>query len=534
MDYKKLFKELSEIRQPVWIFFVLTLFLTTAFFINFQTLDIYDPDSFYHIRHSWLLRENGIFNTDFPWTQYSMIKELGADLWYGFHLLLMPFTFFDDLTLGIKFSGVFITFSVLSGLYIAFRNLKIRYSEFWPIFFVFLNYQMTLRMAMTRPHPLSLMLSILIFSFLIRGSSWWVFIFSVILAWIHSSLFWLPFVSAFFIILFKFLADRKIDWSKITALIGGIALGLLARPHPIGNLKLVYIQVIELYKVKGSILASTIGTELQPPYWTGLGNVILPILILLGVSFAILIKTALAREQIVKDKKIAILSSLSMVFVSILMFIDTRRAIDLISVYAVMLSASVLTYYLSKTRLDMSSERSRIMVFLALLFAFFTMYNSVRIFQKTEIPRAIKRLRFEGPAVWLRDNTHPGDIVFHPQWDQFPSLFFWNQSNYFINGMDPIFLYKYRPDLYWKIYYITRKDMAGLTCGVENCGPDDNIELVYDVLVNDFKASYVFTRRLSNPRFLEYLEADTGHFKKVYDQELSVIFKILLNSGAKK
>ena len=92
--------------------------------------------------------------------------------------------------------------------------------------------------------------------------------------------------------------------------------------------------------------------------------------------------------------------------------------------------------------------------------------------------------------------------------------------------MDPIFLYKYDPALYWEIFYIFSKDMAGLTCNSIVCGPD-KIEPVYDVLVKNFKASYVFVRKVANPRFREYLESDKKHFEKVYDQGSSLIYKVL-------
>ena len=112
-------------------------------------------------------------------------------------------------------------------------------------------------------------------------------------------------------------------------------------------------------------------------------------------------------------------------------------------------------------------------------------------------------------------------------------LFFWDQHNYYINGMDPVFLYAYNPSLHWKIFYMFRKDMGGLTCGSISCGPNQ-IESVYDVLVKDFRASYVFLRKTNNARFRAYLETDKKHFEKVYDEGSSVIYKVLPPTQQKK
>src|SRR5262245_12903471 len=54
------------------------------------------PDSFYHIRHAGLYWTAGLFQSEFPWVEYSVIRLCASDLWYGFHLLLAPFTATGD------------------------------------------------------------------------------------------------------------------------------------------------------------------------------------------------------------------------------------------------------------------------------------------------------------------------------------------------------------------------------------------------------------------------------------------------------
>ena len=50
-----------------------------------------DLDSFYHIGHALAYLEGSVFDTSLPWATQSIIGDMGGDLWWGFHVLLMPF-----------------------------------------------------------------------------------------------------------------------------------------------------------------------------------------------------------------------------------------------------------------------------------------------------------------------------------------------------------------------------------------------------------------------------------------------------------
>ena len=102
-----------------WIIALVTFLIVSAVF-QLLSPNIYDPDSFYHIRHAWLYKTSGFFNSSFPWVQYSVINKYQADIWYGFHILLTPLTFFNDLVFGIKLGAFLITTAVLFSFYIVF------------------------------------------------------------------------------------------------------------------------------------------------------------------------------------------------------------------------------------------------------------------------------------------------------------------------------------------------------------------------------------------------------------------------------
>ena len=56
-----------------------------------------------------------------------------------------------------------------------------------------------------------------------------------------------------------------------------------------------------------------------------------------------------------------------------------------------------------------------------------------------------------GASAWLADHTPAGSLVFNTDWVEFPELFYYDQRNVYVTGLDPRYLYDAEPDL-WKVY----------------------------------------------------------------------------------
>ena len=75
-------------------------------------------------------------------------------------------------------------------------------------------------------------------------------------------------------------------------------------------------------------------------------------------------------------------------------------------------------------------------------------------------------------------------------------LFFYNDYNSYIVGMDPSFLYLYEPRLYWQWYSIGW--VGGVVCSSKEacykrnyCAPDDDLK-IHDAIINNFKSHFIF------------------------------------------
>jgi hypothetical protein len=117
------------------------------------------------------------------------------------------------------------------------------------------------------------------------------------------------------------------------------------------------------------------------------------------------------------------------------------------------------------------------------------------------------------PAIWLKENSNPGDIVFNVHWSNFSPLFFWNQKNYYVGGLDPIFQYAYNSSLYWKFHYLSADQVTKKTCGATACTVS-MLEDTHEVLKRDFNAKYILLTKTQNPAVHQWLEGDRRFDKK--------------------
>ncbi|MEK7501243.1 MAG: hypothetical protein AAB642_03930, partial [Patescibacteria group bacterium] len=221
----------------------------------------------------------------------------------------------------------------------------------------------------------------------------------------------------------------------------------------------------------------------------------------------------------------------SLVVSTIFLFVSAfvaRRSYDIFAGFCVIASASALTLYLNNGRIikrGTAYQKLRRIIISSLIIIFgFLGLNSVPVFIKYNenawVPTHLKE-----SSLWLKENSQPGEIVFHTSWDQFGSLFFWNQQNYYINGMDPIFMYEYNPSLYWKQHFMFTTDSAHhQTCGKIRCTQEE-VEDTAAALANDFKASYVVLRKAQNPKTYFYWVKE-NKFPLVFENKSEAVFKI--------
>ncbi len=514
-----------------WILGVACFFTLAALF-HFLTLNISDADSFYHIRHAWLYRTEGLFQSEFPWVTASVISSLASDLWYGFHLLLIPFTYTSDLIVGIKIAGVFLTAVTLLIFYLTLKKLLIAFPMFWTLLLFFATPDLNFRLTMTRPHLLTLALSTALIYFLSSPRSLIaIFLSSAALIFFHLALGWLPVLIFIVITAVKLFLRYRFEWRQLVAFILGGLLGITLRPNFLNALKLAYIQVVDLLREKLKELPIRIGAELKSVDWSIFFYQMLPVLLLLTAAAIILVILLRKRrfQNMQELMRIALAASLilSIIF-GILTGFVARRSMDLWVAYSLIFIGLVFTHFRNQTNF---LADYRWLIYGAPLLVIAVMPFNALHFASLYHRQAIAPDKFKEVSLWLKENARAGEVVFNLHWDNFPMLFFWNQKNYYINGMDPIFEYAFNQGLYWKNYFLDvdtfyLRDGKGYTCPQVRC-TDELTVPIYETLKNDFKASYVFIEQRRNPKFYSYLENESLFQKLFETNKKEAVFKIL-------
>ncbi|NIM07189.1 MAG: hypothetical protein GTN69_07295 [Armatimonadetes bacterium] len=508
----------------------LILFAITAIaastYVNRISSNIPDFDFFYHLRHASLYVSDGLFMKEFPWATYSIINRFAADIWYGFHLLLIPITLFPDPNSQIKATPVFILALFLLLFYLAARHSRFSYPYFWPFFLLFSAAVFVERLVQARPHVLSMGLTALLFSFIISGSIWGVFFVSLALTFFHLTFLWLAILIAVLITIVKLRTERTFEWRKPAVMILGLLAGWLVRPNPIGAAKILYVQTFQLVLEKGKGLAG-FGTELSRLEPKALILLSPFILIWLVVALISLIGVLLRRAELPAKKRTLLWSSL---LLSLLFFATTllvyQRTIDQWSLFAAIFIACGFTCFLAPKDLKSRQPFGRKMRIittsvLALFFAAMIWATNHSYTLYIRSPRAAHTYRLKPGARWLKDHARPGEIVFHAHWDLFADLFYWNPQNRYIGGMDPIFQYAYDPDLYWKARHLATNELGARTCGMMDI-KGARLEDTYTVLRRDFQASYLLVQKYRTPSLYSYAREDPRFVLGFYDGRMAI------------
>lgn len=466
-----------------------------------------DMDGYYHLRHAWLYGTLGPWLHEFPWVECSAIHDQGADLWYGFHVLLIPLTWLSDLVLALRAGAVAVTLASLLAVHAAVRRLDAAWPIVWTLLFAFGSADLSFRLTMLRPHPLSLGLCLWLFALLAgpRPARWPALLaVSALLAWIHLALAWIPGLVLAAASAERLARERRWpDPAQALAVAGGTALGALARPNPAGALRLAWIQVVEVQRAK-SQGALQVGHELVPLDLGTFAGQLSPLLILLLAGAALIWGCGRAERRAARWSGFA----LALAFLA-LACASARRATELFIGFAVLSLAGAVTAGRRLAPRALPALAAAAVALLAL--RAWPVAREYRRFVAQPFAFAPECMR--GAATWLAAHAAPDEVALNVHWDRFAQLFFWNPRNRYVNGMDPIFEYAHDPRLCLAHELLAHDAAEGIATDLRA------------VVRRGFGASYVVTERSRTPRLVERLAHEPG-FEPVFDGGDEVVFRV--------
>lgn len=522
----------------------LVIFLISL--IIFSYLQFYngivDPDAFYHVKLTQLMSQQGLV-TDFPWMQFSTWKEGFVDHHFLYHLLMIPFVSFLPPLIGGKVFQIILCSLAVLAFYYLLDKLRIKYSFYFTLL-LFLCPPLLFRVSLVKAQPLSLIILFIGLSFIFQKKYFYLFVASLVYVLSYGGWILLPLLAvimagvsalndAWFLDrpepdkktarLKRFIADfirllfRKDNLLLIfTSALGALA-GLIVNPFFPQNIHFYWVHIFQIGLVNYQNKIG-VGAEWYPyDFWELMKNALLPITLIV-FSFTFLLKYF---KQAGRESKFFALIAI----LFLLLTLKSRRNIEYFIPLAI--AASACCFNLLHSSGEPESDRAKIKslakklfpppgwpqrLFIAsgtliIIIAFVASLISTK---QVLVSYRYSYTLLEGASNYLKSHSRPGEIVFNGNWASFPMLFYNNDSNYYIIGLDPTFMYLYDKTLQLK--------MIDLTLG-------KRYEEAYDIIKNGLHARFVQVEEKN--KALQSLLDNNFKFKKVYEDGEGAVYEVL-------
>ena len=468
-----------------------------------------DGDSYLHTRMANLLVEEGPMRA-FPWTQFSVWKDKFQDKDFLFHVLLAPFCTDEDRMVE---GGKLVIWMIGSAFFALFAwvlfKQGFRNPALWIVILALTCDPIFGRIVRVRPQVLSMVFALLCLHFILEQRYKTLFVLSYLFALAHTSAPLVVIMGGLHFLAAR-LAGEKSNWRIIIYPAAGLLAGFVINPFFPNNFYLWYLQAIEVPLTSlssgESVPISMMGMEFLPVTTRDLllsFRFLLPLLGILAVWGM--------RKIDVFDKRTLSLA-LNFLFYLLLGFLSERYLYEFWIIPAIMLCASLYTRLDPLPALRALLQRKRlvggaVLILVLCYTAYFAVANTIQLYEKNS------RLKtcdvYERGIDYLRRNAGEGELVFHPSWMDFASLFHFNVKNLYMVGSDPCFLYFYDKDLFWKLRKIE-------TLESETLGTD----------IIDFGARWAYLENARNRYLIPLLQHDP-RFEMRYSDKHCTLFYIL-------
>lgn len=512
----------------VGVLFFVVFLLGQASIRNFRGWD----DPYYHARHSALMNETGNLTLTEPWLVMHFLSYAPTDPWWGYHAVMAGFIHFFGTVWGSKILSALLAALTFAIFYFILAAHKTPQPFFWTVLFWGLSGPLLNRLLLERPHLLTLPVLMLAWFFASRKKYVLLAALSAVYALAYQ-LAPLVLVVVAACLLADYLLERRFDLKLIIASAGGLLGGILLHPQSLNYIYVMYEEIWRALYLRFIGIDLHLGDEMITlPFSWFLRSFILPLIFYLS---ALALLAAFRRDwtkQTLRD--IYSLANISGAWF-IVSLVVPRGAVEYWLPFAWLFaalswSAILLTVNGEKIKNYFSrfiTKTTRPFVY-ALFAGFmaFNVTNLVLVIQEQNTEQFTEQAK--EAAEWLKINTGAGSVVFYDNWSFWPPLFYYNQHNRYLSGMDPTFTYDYNPELFWLWRNIS---FYGWACDQSDACPRASARLAMegmaDAIRNQFQSEYVFTMNSADSWFYKILNTKKQDFARVFSNSRFSVYKVL-------
>ncbi len=468
-----------------------------------RTTTLMEVDSYYHVGVANIILKHG-FISEFPWTQFSLMKEFYADKDLLLHLLILPFAFLikNPITAG-KCALIFMMAGSLAAMACLLRKYVNGFVAGILLILLFTSPVFSNYFLYLRPGTLAAFFTIAGIYFMIEKRHWWVFAAGVLFSLSHISSFTLIYFAVMCETV-RWFQNREFHARNIAFAFAGVTLGILIHPNFPNNMLTIYLNAFLTPYYAAKVKFINFAGELAPNNTKKAFIENFPVF----AGLAIFMLTGFW-QKFRQSATTAIYTCAAGTYV--LLAFSSNRFWYPAEPLAVIAIASLIADYTKAPAFKFTAqEKQNILLIGAFLLcaACFSGINSVKHVRGTIARHQSFNSDYENAARWMAKNIPPGETVYHTVWGDSPYFICLNPANRYINVLDPIYTY------YWS------KDIQLLMQSIEQ----GNYEDPYTVIKDTFKARYGFTRKQTG--FYDRQLRKDNRFRIVYESADSVIFEL--------
>ncbi|EKD58519.1 MAG: hypothetical protein ACD_56C00110G0012 [uncultured bacterium] len=512
--------------SDVGVFF---FFFGLYFSILHGTGVVYRDDHFFYFKYSELLRTLGWERVvkGFDWNYYSQyVFGNNFDIRPSFfHLMLMPFTFFEDKLFALKMSDIFFASISFTLIYNALKKIKIKNAFLCTVFLFSVNL-ISLKFLSGRPLVLSVGFLALEFAYASNKEYKKFAILSLLHVLVHQSSFFWPVAVSIIVEVGRYLSSYKFNirgtiYSAFCTILvlfyfPGLLNGLLrvqksiSKDNALGQgVELYKRDVFDLYQLDNSLF----------------------LLFIFSITISVFIylnkknKNISEGEDVPRNNVFA--SFLLCLFVLCGIIFINGRFLDYFGLVLLLFIVVTLNYVVQRKLLILEDKFKSAIVFGLWTVAIFLVVNSYITIRQSALITDVEPIR--KTSEWIMERSGEGELVFLIDWSLFSPSFFFNHKNVYTMAMDPQDIKSVRPDLYWKWYNIFNNnfycdeqiDCSDLKKNIDSQKESmneeqkknidlDNAKKIVNSIKNDFKSNLI----ISNSKiFSDTLLMDTDDLR---------------------
>jgi hypothetical protein len=427
-----------------------------------------DFDGYYHIKWARMLWDNmraGHFPPAFPWLPLTTLNAREyVDHHLLFHIILIPFTWFRDLQTGAKIAAILFASLAVFSCYWLIVRYEIRYRLIWLLALLASSAPFLYRMSMTKAPPFAIIFLVIGTYLLFERKYWPLLPLAFIFAATYDMFVLLGMAVAIWTVVIGWTEDR-FEWRPLAWVVLGSVLGLIINPYFPHNLYLFYEHA--RIKLTAADFATKVGQEWYP--YDTREFVINCMVALSAMLVGYIAFDGSDRKRAQRPLYFLILST-----GLLLMTARWKRFAEYFPPFAILFAAFTLEAFWrgravfthlpddvmedlqpfldrqqpATTAKESESEETwkwikAAFVAVALGAALFAnVYRTAH-----DIRESDRRDYYAKGAAWMRANVPPGERIFNTDWDDFPRLYYYDPTHFYISGLDPTYLLDKNPEL---------------------------------------------------------------------------------------